>query len=259
MPYFGALSLNDPLIQLLLNISRALLILGVALVLARVARRWVVRVLSRARGRVSLNTATLLGNLAQVGVMFLGVVSILPSFGVDWTGLLALVGAAGLAISLSMQDLLKNVIAGIYILMEQPFRIGDRITVKEATGVVLGIELRTTVLCTDENLQMIVPNNVVLTEIITNRSATDLKRQLVIVSTQGGNLTEMGRQITDALNDLEGIAATPPPATALEGIKEGIARLRVEFWVPSTERIAVTALVIERLRALYPGADVDVL
>jgi small conductance mechanosensitive channel len=259
MPYFGGLSLNDPLLQLLINVTRALLILGVALVLARVARRWVVRVLSRARGRVSLNAATLLGNLAQVGVMFLGVVSILPSFGVDWTGLLALVGAAGLAISLSMQDLLKNVIAGIYILMEQPFRIGDRITVKEATGVVLGIELRTTVLCTDENLQMIVPNNVVLTEIITNRSATDIKRQLVIVSTRGGNLTEMGRQITDALNDLEGIAATPAPVTALEGIKEGIARLRVEFWVPAVQRVAVTAEAVERLRALFPGADVDVL
>lgn len=259
MPYFGALSLDDPIIQLLINIIRVLVILALALVLARVTKRWIVSALSRARGRVSLNTATLLGNLAQVGVMFLGVLSILPSFGVDWTGLLALVGAAGLAISLSMQDLLKNVIAGIYILMEQPFRIGDRITVKEATGVVLGIELRTTVLCTDENLQMIVPNNIVLTEIITNRSATDLKRQLVIVSTRGGNLTEMGRQITGALDDLEGIAATPAPVTALEGIKEGIARLRVEFWVPAAERVAVTAEAVERLRALFPGADVDVL
>src|ERR687893_213895 len=122
-PYFGILSTSDPLVQILLNIMRALLVLVVALVVV-------------------------------------GVVLMLPSFGVDWAGLLTLVGAAGLAISLSMQDLLKNVIAGIYILMEQPFRIGDRISVKEVTGIVQGIELRTTLLCTEESLQVVVPNGV---------------------------------------------------------------------------------------------------
>ena len=115
----------------------------------------------------------------------------LPSLGVDWTGLLTLVGAAGLAISLSMQDLLKNVIAGIYILMEQPFRIGDRITVKDVTGTVQGIELRTTIMCTDDELQVIVPNSTVLNEIVTNRTASNLQKQILLLNTKKNDLSSV--------------------------------------------------------------------
>src|SRR5438552_17542266 len=124
-PIFGVFNPGD-LVPVLPALLRALLVLIVALMLARFARLWVVRALTRSR--ISLNLATLLGNLAQILIVGLGLITTLPSFGIDWTGILTVVGAAGLAISLSMQDLLKNVIAGIYILMGQPFRIGDRIS-----------------------------------------------------------------------------------------------------------------------------------
>jgi small-conductance mechanosensitive channel len=128
-PSIGERILNstDPFVQGLLHLIGGLIVLLVALVLARFGKQWIVGLL--VRGRVSLNMATLLGNLAQIAIVAVGIVLMLPSFGVDWTGLLTLLGAAGLAISLSMQDLLKNVVAGIYILLEQPFRIGDRISV----------------------------------------------------------------------------------------------------------------------------------
>jgi small-conductance mechanosensitive channel len=247
---------TDQLVEFLINVIRALVVLLVALGVARLARRWVVRIASRSR--VNLNTAALLGNLVQVGVVTLGLVFVLPSFGVDWTGLLTLVGAAGLAISLSMQDLLKNYIAGIYILMEQPFRIGDRISVKEVTGVVQGIELRTTLLCTEENLQVVVPNGVVMNEIITNRSASNLQRQVIKVAVRGQNLTEISQEITRTIKDLEGIAPNPTPTTALEKTEEGLAHLRVEFWAPASERAGLTARVVEALQTRFPTAGVTV-
>ncbi len=254
--YLQSLNTSDPVVQILLNVIRALLILVVALVLARFAKRWVVGLSSRSR--VNLNVATLLGNLAQVIVVVVGIILMLPSFGVDWTGLLTLVGAAGLAISLSMQDLLRNVIAGIYLLMEQPFSIGDRISVKEVTGVVRGIELRTTILCTEENLQVVVPNSVVLNEIVTNRSASDLQRQVIVVSTGKGSLSETSHEIDRVLQGFDEIAATPAPVVALEGVNDGVARLRVEFWVPAASRVAITPRVVEALEGYFPGANVVV-
>src|SRR5688500_5490130 len=194
---FGIFTSPDPLVQALINIMRGLLVLVVALVLARFVKRWTVRLFTKSR--VNLNLATLLGNLAQVAVVLLGIVLMLPSFGVDWTGLLTLVGVGGLAISLSMQDLLKNVVAGIYILMEQPFRIGDRISVKEVTGTVQGIELRTTILCTEENLQVVVPNSMVLNEIVTNRSASNLQRQVITVRILRGSLSTISKEISETL------------------------------------------------------------
>jgi small-conductance mechanosensitive channel len=255
-PILPRLTADDPIVQFLLSIIQGLVVLVVALVLARLARIWVVRILTRSR--VSLNLATLLGNLAQIAIVALGLVFMLPSFGIEWTGLLTLVGAAGLAISLSMQDLLKNVVAGIYILMEQPFRIGDRITVKEVTGTVQGIELRTTILCTDDNLQVVVPNNLVLTEIVTNRSASELSRQILLLSTRRADLTEVSREITTLLRGFEFVASAPAPTTALEELKFGVSRLRIEFWVPTSSRIALTAQVVEALQAHFPDADITV-
>ncbi len=255
-PYFGIFSTSDPLVQLLLNVMRGLLVLVVALALARFVKRWTVRLFTKSR--VNLSLATLLGNLAQVVVVLLGIILMLPSFGVDWTGLLTLVGVGGLAISLSMQDLLKNVVAGIYILMEQPFRIGDRISVKEVTGTVQGVELRTTILCTEENLQVVVPNSLVLNEIVTNRSASNLQRQVILVRIRRGSLSAISKEINETLKTFADITGTPTPMIALEGVQEGIAALRVEYWTPGQVRVSLTPQVVEALQAHFPEADITV-
>jgi small conductance mechanosensitive channel len=253
---FGFLETDEPVAQLLINIFFALVILAVAIVLASLVRRWIVRM--AARSNISLNIAHLLGNLAQISIVTLGVIFSLPFFGIEWTALVAVVGAAGLVLGLALQDVLKNIVAGIYLLVEQPFRIGDRITIKEQTGVVQSIELRTTILCTDENLQVVVPNNTVLTEIVTNRSASDLQRQVITVRISNVSLTETSKQISDVLRAFSEVATSPAPVVALEGAYADGAVLRVEFWVPATERIALTPKVVEALRARFPQANVTV-
>ncbi len=254
--YLQIFSSSDPVVQGLLSAVRGLAILVLALVLARYAKHLVVRLLTRSR--VSLNLATLLGNLAQVGVVTVGVISALPSFGVDWASLLTLLGAIGLAVSLSMQDLLKNVIAGIYILIEQPFRIGDRITVKEATGQVQGIELRTTILWTDDNTQIVVPNAVIFTEILVNRSASELQRQTIVVGLKESNLSDISQEISRIVKSFEEVSSAPAPQIAIEEVKDGITRLRVQFWIRSAAKLPVTAQVVEALKAHFSDAFISV-
>ncbi len=91
------LSSGDPLTQILLNIVQALVILLVALVLASFAKGWVVRLLTRSRA--NLNVATLVGNLVQVGIVLIGIITALPVIGVQWASLVAVLSIAGLAIS----------------------------------------------------------------------------------------------------------------------------------------------------------------
>ena len=253
----GFFNLDDPIIQFLLRIIQGLLIVAVALLIARFVKGWVVRILTRAK--INLGIATLLGNLAQVGVVMVGIITALPSFGVDLPAFLTVLGAVGLALSLAMQDLLKNVVAGVYILIEQPFRIGDRITVKESTGVVKGIELRTTILKTDEDLQVVVPNSLVLNEIVTNRSASNLQRQTVQIRTPKGSLAEMSKEISEALKTIPEIAPTPTPVVALERVIDGTARLRVEFWVPGPQRLVATAQTVEAIQSRLPEANITVI
>jgi len=242
LPIAQILPSNDQLGEMLFSVARGLLILVIAILIARGIKHWVMRALSRSK--VNLNVGTLMGNLAQVGVVVLGIILALPSFGVDWAGLLTVLGVVGIALSLSLQDVLKNVVAGVYILIEQPFKIGDRISIKDATGVVQGIELRTTILQTDDLLQIVVPNNVIMTEILTNRSASNLQRATVIIRIKPGNIEEIGQQINETLKDFEQVASTPAPIITVEEISHEIERLRVQFWVPATEKSDVTARVM---------------
>ena len=241
----------------MLNIGLALLIVLVALLLASLLKRWVVRLLTRTTSNT--NVAVLLGNLVQVGIIIVGIVAALPVVGVQWASVAALVGAAGLAISLSLQDLLKNVVAGIYILMEQPFRIGDRISVKDVTGVVQGIELRTTLLRTDEHLQVVVPNNTVLNEIITNRSASSLVRASVQMRLKQADSEQVSSRVNEVLAGIEGISVAPPPDVMHEGIFAGTEKHKINFWVPTGKKLELTSAAVKALQAAFPDADLKVL
>jgi small-conductance mechanosensitive channel len=76
----------------------------------------------------------------------------------------------GTAFSLAVQDILKNFFSGVYLLLERPFRVGDTIRVKDQQGVVENIGVRTTMLRTAENVEVLVPNVMVFTEVVTNHS-----------------------------------------------------------------------------------------
>ncbi len=256
----GIFAPDDPLQPILFNIVRALVILLVALVLASATKRWIVRLLLRGK-RLNANVASLVGNLAQIGIVLLGIINVLAAIGVELASLVAVLSVAGLAISLSLQDLLRNVVAGIFILLEQPFSIGDRITVKDVTGAVQGIELRTTHLRTDEGLQVVVPNNTMLTEIVTNRSASPQQRAGIKVSletTDLEGLQEMAKDINQALTGIKEVAQSPAPTVIVEGVAEGTARLRAEFWFLTGQRAEVVSRAVAALRAKWPDADIAV-
>lgn len=253
---------HEETLTLLTNLARAGAILIVGLVAARLVRAWILRL--GLKKRLAANTAALLGNLAQVGIVIFALILILPSFGVDWTGLLTLVGAVGLAASLAFQDLLKNIIAGIYILIERPFQIGDTITIQRVGGPVSGtvqsIELRVSNLRTVDGLQLIVPNGTLFTEIVVNRSAINLQRRVISVTTAPGDqtLSSLTAKIGDALAEVPDVSKNPAPSTRVESVSPTALKLHVELWAPpQASRQALEATVLA-LRDALPSAEVAV-
>src|SRR6266566_5911935 len=137
---------------------QALLVLVVAFISGRRALNWTGRAMRRAR--VDLGTQILVKRALLVIWLIVTLLVVLGILGVNPAGLLAVAGAVGLAFSLAIQDILKNFFAGVYLLLERPFRVGDTIQVKEQQGVVDNIGVRTTELRTPENVQVLVPNAV---------------------------------------------------------------------------------------------------
>src|SRR5205823_901509 len=117
----------------------------------------------------NVNLGILIGRLSYLTAIALGVIWVAYIFGIQLNGLLTFLGALSLAITFAIQDVLKNLVAGLYLLWERPFVIGDNIKVKDVTGSVVDIQVRTTVLRADNGQLIVVPNGVLFTEIVINR------------------------------------------------------------------------------------------
>ena len=137
------------------------------------------RAVRRALGRAGAhpNARLLIDRCVQFGFLFLAVTWMLSVMGVPLTAFVAVVGAISLAVSLALQDVLKNLVAGLIILVERPFTIGEHIDFKTFSGVVETIELRTTVLRTPTGQRVVIPNAMIFSDTLVNRSAYG--RQLV--------------------------------------------------------------------------------
>ncbi len=150
------------------SLVAALLVALLTLVVARLTRGALARALNRTKA--DPNAVLLVGRVVYWAILALGAGWVLIIFGVEWTALVATFGVLGLAVGLALQDVLKNLVAGLYLLVERPFRIGDHIVLKEHEGRVADVRLRTTHLHTLDDREVIIPNITVFAEIIVNKS-----------------------------------------------------------------------------------------
>jgi small conductance mechanosensitive channel len=159
------------------RVLAAVLLAAAALAAGRAARRASRRALEK--GRASPDAAFLLPHLAYYGILLLGASLVLGLFGMSWSALIATVGFLGLVAGLAFQDVAKNYVAGMYLLLERPFRPGDRLKVKDFEGTVEDVTLRVTHLRGDEGQTIIVPNATIFTEVVVKQPEVKTEQMTV--------------------------------------------------------------------------------
>jgi small conductance mechanosensitive channel len=163
------------LIHFGVNLGVALLILIATLALSR----WLGRLVRRGLGRspsADNTLRTFVSSLVRWGIVTLGAVAVLQQLGVETTSILAVIGAASLAIGLAVQGALGNVAAGVMILVMRPYRIGDVVEINGKIGTVKRLDLFATELSDPDNLDIFMPNSKVLGEMIINYSTAANRR-----------------------------------------------------------------------------------
>lgn len=164
----------DAAILMALNVLYAIVILLVALMVSGWARRKITAA-GEKHARLDPTLFGFLGNLAKYAVLAMAVIFVLNRFGIQTTSLVALIGAAGLAIGLALQGTLSNLAAGVMIILFRPFRVGHYIEAGSEAGTVREISLFYTELKTYDGLQIIVPNGDIWASAITNYSVNDTR------------------------------------------------------------------------------------
>ena len=141
-------------------------------------------------------------------------------------------GFLALAFSLAFQDVLKNFISGMFLLLERPFRIGDEITVDNHTGVVENIEVRTTTLRTSEGEEVLIPNSLVYTGTIINRTRYPTRLfTLTARLPEGVPLDGLAESLKEELRGRSDLAKDPPPHVGMQPNIDGGMTLEVRYWL----------------------------
>ncbi len=155
---------------------------GVILVVTLWASRWLSTLARAAVGRMTRHVPpdatlqTFIGSAVRYVVIIVGLVAVLQQLGVKTTSILAVLGAASLAVGLALQGALSNVAAGVMILALRPYRVGDVIETTNRTGTVRALDLFTTELTTADNLKVVIPNSKVFGDVIVNKSFHERRR-----------------------------------------------------------------------------------
>src|SRR2546422_1286533 len=225
-----------------------LLLLLVAIVLAGFVRRTARNQLKRTH--VDPQVILLVSRIAYLATLLLGIIA----FFTRWFGNNALVfggfGFFALAVSLAFQDILKNFIAGLFLLIERPFRLGDEITVDNNTGIVENIEMRATTLRTSEGEQVITPNSLVYTGTIINRTRYPTRLFTLTAKVPTGvTLDGLVERVKEQIQSRPDIAKDPAPHVGLQPNVDGGLTLEVRYWLDyrRNDPLAVQAAVGQQI------------
>ncbi len=244
------------LILLLPNLAVAVLVLVGFWLAAKLVRSVLLRLLNRFSH--SEQVARLLGQTVFLAILATGFFISLGIIGLQKTvaSLLAGAGILGLALGFAFQDIATNFMAGIYLSIERPFRVGHLIQTKDFLGVVQRVHLRWTEVLTPQGQLVLIPNKQVFENPITNYTASGTRRVDVKLGVSYSDDLEKVRQVT--LKTLEEISVRKPDTDVemfFEGLGESSVKLVARFWIAFTshqsEYLAAQSEAIESLKKAY--------
>jgi small conductance mechanosensitive channel len=235
-----ARELLESAILFLPNVFRALFVLLAFWLIFRVVAGLFRRLLARRHTDASIIGITT--RLARYALLSVAVVMALGELGFNVGSLIATLGILGLAVGLAAQESLGNVIAGLTILWDRPYRVGDNVTIAGTFGRVQEISLRTTRVLTVERLDAFLPNREIVKEMIVNHTATPQLRLGVPVSIAYKEDTREARRVL--LAAVEGnrlLREEPAPAVVVTALAESGVNLELRVWLrdPHEEREAL--------------------
>jgi len=221
------------------NFVAAIIVLIATLVSSRLMKSWITR-LGFKYEQFDDTLFVFLSKAAQVVILVVGGTFVLNSFGVQTTSIIALLGAAGLAVGLALQGTLSNFAAGIMLIIFRPFKCGDYIAFSTQSGTVKEITIFTTDLTTSENVQVIVPNGQVWGAPITNYSTFNIRRMDLTFRVSYSTNLSVAETLLQGLVDAEArIHKDPAPMINVSNLNQSSVDFIVRIWCDSSDLLTL--------------------
>lgn len=255
----------DQLIVLITEQGTSIGMKVVSALLIFLVGRWIVGLVvkavrkSLARTEMEDTLEKFLCSMLNAVLMVVVLIATIGALGVQTTSLLAVLGAAGLAVGLALQGSLSNFASGVLIVLFRPYKVGDFIEAAGIAGSVKEVQIFTTIIHTGDNKKIIVPNSQIMNGIITNYSGNDTRRvDLVVGCGYDDDIDKVYKVLQDIIDSDERILKDPAPSIALNTLADSSVNFNVRPWVNASDYWGVYNGVTEQVKRKFDEAGLNI-
>ncbi|WP_136248881.1 mechanosensitive ion channel family protein [Halomonas borealis] len=227
--------------------------------------RWVVKLLhglslkAMQRGKLDPLLTKFLGNIVYALLMIFVVLAAIGQVGIQTTSLIAVLGAAGLAVGLALQGSLANFAAGVLVIFFRPYRIGDYVEAGGTSGTIDDVQIFTTELRTPDNRKVIVPNGQMMSGAITNYSSHDTRRvDLVVGVGYDDDIDTVRRVLEGVVADDPRVLADPEPNIRMSAMGDSCINWIVRPWVNAVDYWDVYWEMTEEIKRRFDAEAISI-
>ncbi|WP_333810361.1 mechanosensitive ion channel family protein [Flavobacterium sp.] len=208
---------------------------------------------------VEVTLSTFIGNLIFWTLRILLFVTVISKLGIETSSFVAVLGAAGLAIGLSLQGSLSNFAGGILIILFKPFKIGDFIEAQSVLGTVKDIKIFSTVITSPDNKQIIIPNAALSNGVITNYTANGFRRIDLIISVDYKTDLQLAKTtLENVLKSIPEVLSEPEPVVFINDLATSSIDFAVRPFAKNEHFWKVKSDVLEKTKKAFDLAGIEI-
>ena len=241
------------------KLAVAIIIFLATLYVARLGFRFVGLALEKRK--VDPELSLLLSRVTQIAVIIFGTIWALSTVDFDVTGFVAGLGIIGFTVGFALKDVAENFVAGILLLLQQPFDIGDAVEAGGYSGTVTSIEVRTTTIRTWDGLLVLVPNAQVYSSPITNYSKVDKQRISLNVGVgYESDLEKVDEALLEVVDQLSGVKDDPAPFVVFNEFGDSSINCTLYFWIDTSEagKLGTTDDLVKGIKVAFEREGINI-
>jgi len=211
------------------------------------------------KGDMDITLRRFVSNLARMLLMLFVIIAAIHQLGIQTASLIALLGAAGLAVGLALQGSLSNFAAGVLIVLFRPYKVGDWIEGGGVSGAVEEVQILTTVLKTGDNKRVIIPNSQIMGTTITNYSANDTRRvDLVVGVSYSDDLDKVRKELESLVAADDRILKDPAVTIAVSELADSSVNFVLRPWVKTADYWGVYFDLTEAVKKRFDEVGISI-
>jgi small conductance mechanosensitive channel len=237
----------------------------VAAIIIFIIGKWLAGVISRVvekllvKSEVDNTLATFAKRLVYILLLVFVIIAALNKLGVQTTSLVAILGAAGLAVAFALQGSLSNFASGVMLIMFKPFKVGDFVEVAGTLGAVQGIHIFNTILSSPDNRRIIIPNSQITSDKITNFTAIDRRRIDLVFGVSYDDDLKKAKDILQAIvTSDERVLKDPAPTIGVSELADSSVNIVCRPWVKPEDYWDVYFDTVEKAKVQLESSGLSI-